>query len=399
MRRGRIWKRCTHCGARVKDRVCERCGAKSFTWCYVVDVAGRGEPRKQRMKAGFATKGEATEALNELLGDLQGENYVEPSKLTLAEFLRDEWLPARRTNLKPTTFRSYEMHIEQHIAPRVGSRLLWQVSGSDLNRLYAELLKSGRADGEGGLSLASVRRVHAMLSKAFTDAVRWKKLRNNPAAAADPPKLNTQGTSEMAYWTPDEARAFLASVQDDRHYALWRTYLATGMRRGEALALRRKDLDIEGGSLTVARSLVCVGYEMQFSLPKNKKRRTIDLDAETVMILKTHLRTQAEERLLLGLGKPSNDDLVFTTIEGEPIHPDRASKMFGALVRRSGLRSIRLHDLRHTHVAIAIDQGADPKTIQVRAGHHSVAFTLDRYGHLFPARQRDVAEAVGRALS
>lgn len=400
MRRGRIFKRCTGCGKTMRDRRCAKCGGNRFSWSYCVDTHAPGEPRRQAIKGGFSTRAEAQAALTDVQHSVQHHNFIASDKLTVADYLRKDWLPAKASNLKPTTLRSYEIHVERHVASRrLGSVPLQQVTGAMLNALYSELLTKGRHDGEGGLSVSSVRRVHAMLSKAFADAVRWRKIIANPATAADPPKLTAAGASEMNYWNPEEARAFLACVEQDRLFSLWRVYLATGMRRGEALALRRRDLDLDDARVTVARSVVCVDYVPQISTPKNGKTRTIDLDAETVAVLRAHLRAQAEDRLALGLGKQSDDGLVFTTIEGEPVHPDSISNAFEGLVKRAGVRRIRLHDTRHTHVAIAIDQGADPKTIQTRLGHHSVAFTLDRYGHLFPARQREVADAIGRALS
>lgn len=365
------------------------CGNDRISWTFTVDTSGAGESRKQVTKSGFRTRAAAQGALNNVLHALQHRQYVEPEKVTVATFLSDQWLPAKRSNLKPTTIRSYVTHIDRHVVPYIGTLQLQAVGGDRLNELYAKLT-------EAGLAPASVRRVHAMLSKAFGDAVRWKKLVSNPAAAADPPKLKSQHVEEMAFWTPQQARAFLESVEGDFYASLWRTYLATGMRRGEVLALRKRDVDLDGRTLVVSRSIVTVDYVPQISTPKNGKTRAIDLDVKTVAALRSQM---TESRLAMGLGKPSDDDLIFVTPEGKPIHPDSASKMWNAAVKRAGLRRIRLHDTRHTHVAIAIAAGADPKTIQVRLGHHSVAFTLDRYGHLFPARQREIADAVGEALA
>jgi integrase len=169
------------------------------------------------------------------------------------------------------------------------------------------------------------------------------------------------------------------------------------MRRGESLALRWGDLDLEAGTVVTERSLVAVGCETTISMPKNGKRRAIDLDPQTVAVLRAHRKRQLAEKLALG---PGYDDqgLVFVREDGTAVHPDRASKMFDAHAKRSGLPRIRLHDLLHTHVSHLAKAGAHPKVVQERMGHHSPAFTLERYGHLFPSMQREAADKIGELM-
>lgn len=242
---------------------------RGSSWSYVVDLAPVGAPRRQKTKAGFRTKADALQAMQALQSSIAAGTYVEPVRLTLSEYLEQQWLPAvEGTGVRATTLRSYRMHADQHIGPTIGDLQLQAVTGADLNRLYGVLLASGRANGKGGLSPATVRRVHAVLRKALGDAVRWGRLARNPADAADPPRPSDTAAVEMATWSPAELSAFLDHVRTDRLYPLWLTLAATGLRRGEAVGLRWVDVDLEAGRLAVRQTLVAVGYEVQVADPK-----------------------------------------------------------------------------------------------------------------------------------
>ena len=398
-RRGLTFKRCGKCGRRIEGKACAKCGGESFSWSYIVDVAQPGEKRKQQSKAGFPTRKEAQAALNDVLGSLQRGTYVGPSKTTLGDFLQDEWLPAIEGTIRPSTLRSYRLQVEKHIVPRLGSIPLQRLDGGAINRFYASLAEDGRTDGNGGLSPASVRRVHASLHRALKDAVRWGKLTRNPADAADPPRVRAHAAKEMTTWTVEELRNFLDSVADDPLYALWLTLASTGMRRGEALGLRRSDLDLDAGRASIRRTLIAIGYELHVSTPKTAKgNRQIALDPRTVEALKAHRKAQVTEQLAMGEHYQDNG-LVFARPDGTPIHPDRVSKMFNRHVACSGLRRIRLHDLRHTHATIALRAGIHPKVVSERLGHGSITITLDTYSHAIPAMQEEAAETVAALVN
>lgn len=367
------------------------------TWTVVVDV-GRDETgkRQQRWHGGFATRKEAERARVEILSQQANGDYIEPSKETLGHYLTATWLPAKRSSVRPTTFKAYGIHVRCHVLPRLGAVPLQKVTGAMLNKLYAELLAAGRADGSAGLKAGTVRKVHAVLSKALSDAVRWRLLARNPAAAADPPRLG--GTRrEMDFWTPTESERFLANAKEDELFALWRLYLATGMRRGEALALRWSDISLEGGTVVVARAYVSVGYKAEFTSTKSGRSRNVMIDATTVAALKGHRSRQLESWLAMGVVQ-TESGLVFSRPDGLPIHPDHVSKRFQRLVAQSGVKRIRLHDLRHTHGAQLAMAGVHPKVVQDRLGHQSITMTLDTYGHLFPSMQESASQAVASML-
>lgn len=185
------------------------------SWVVVVDI-GRDEAgrRHQKWHSGFRTKREATEALTEILGQLSSGQYSAPSKLTVREFLENEWLPATRSRLRPLTFASYAGNVRNHVVPNLGPVRLQALTPAMLNSMYAGL--------GSRLSPTTVRYIHAILRRALSDAVKWNRLARSPADAADPPSIGAARKGGMRTWSAAELQAFLRSVGDDRLAACWR---------------------------------------------------------------------------------------------------------------------------------------------------------------------------------
>jgi len=337
--------------------------------------------------------------LNEILADLQRGAFVSPQRLTLEEYLTD-WLrslPAQ--GRRRTTIESYGRHVRLHVlAKPIADMQLQSVGPLDLDRLYAHLLAEGRADGGGGLSPRTVRFVHGVLSKAFADAVRKRLVLVNPCAAADAPSPKSTRPPEPTTWTAAELATFLRQREADRHFALWRVLAMTGARRGEALGLRWRDLELDDGVLRVRQSVLPVGGEPIFDTVKSdRSRRTVTLDAGTIAALRAHRARQAKERLALGAGYRDHD-LVFALPDGRPYYPPRIGDAFTWRVAKSGLPRIRLHDLRHTHATLLLAQATDAKTVSERLGHSSVQFTLDRYTHPKTSTHHAAADRFGELV-
>jgi len=237
-----------------------------------------------------------------------------------------------------------------------------------------------------------VRYVHVILSKALSDAVRKRMIARNVVLDADPPSAKSARAPEMEWWTPDELATILRSVVGEDLFALFRTTSMSGMRRGEVCGLRWCDLDRAG--ITVRQQLIVVDHKMMFRLrlKSDRGRRSIELDAETIRVLRDHRRAQLERRV--AVGEWAAHDLVFCGPAGEPLDPESVSKVFDRRVARSSVKRIRFHDLRHSHVAPLIAAGQDALVISKRLGHASVSFTYDRYGHLMPKADSDAAKAV-----
>jgi integrase len=345
-------------------------------------------------KGGFATKREAERALNAVIGKLNEGTYVEPTKLTVAAFML-QWLDGIRATIRPSTLRTYRILTETHIIPRIGKLQLQRLTAAHLDALYADLLENGRRVGSGGLSVRTVQYVHATLHKALRYAVDKDMLLRNVADKATAP--NQRNGHDNRTWSASELTAFLTSIRDHRDFAAYHIAAFTGMRRGEVLGLRWRDLDLERCTLSIAQTVIMGDSDAVYSEPKTGAgRRRIALDAGTADILRSHRVRQAEERTNLGLSWPTADDLVFATIEGQPMTPSVFSQRFNRLAAAAGVPRIRFHDLRHTHATLLLLAGTHPKVVQERLGHANITMTLQIYSHVIPAMQE---EAVAKFAS
>lgn len=375
-------------------------GGKTQTlWYAVVDV-GQGDDgqRKQKWHGGFKTRRDAEHALVEIVQSLDKQTYITPQRVTLSEFVRDEWLSMMRTQVKVSTWDSYRRNLENHVLPVLGGIPLQQLTPGHLNSLYRSLLVSGRRNGSAGLSTKTVRNIHVAISKLLTDAVDHGLVGRNVAATARPPKPRKTGLHEIRYWTPAELSEFLRLMNDDRLYALWHLAAMTGMRRGELLGLRWEDLDEHRKRISIRQTLISVAYEVMVSTPKSHTARVIDIDAGTIEVLRQHRARQAAERDDHGPGYESNGR-IFRKADGASIHPDVARTMFDRRVKRSGVRRIRFHDLRHTHATIGLRAGVPVKVMSERLGHATPAFTLQQYAHVIPGMQAEAAEAIADLIA
>ena len=402
-RRGAVRRRCSSCGASVKDGRCSK-GHEVWSWSFTIDSAPAGAPRRQVTRSGFRTKREALEALSQLQEQLRSLSFVEPSKRTFGNYLA-RWIDGlRATGLKPATVTSYREAVDLRVVPELGEVPLQALEPTDLDRLYARLLREGRRRRAGGLSPRTVRYTHTVIRKALADAMRKGLIVRNVADLASPPSAKAARPPEMSSWTPEQLAVFLASVAEHRLFPLWRTAAFTGMRRGEIAGLRWTDVDLEGDERAPGRIVVRRQYtgdgagSFSFQPPKTEHgRRVIELDTETVRVLAIWRRRQLEERMMLGLGDRA--DLVFSQPDGSPLRPDSGiSKAFDRLVAEIDLPRIRFHDFRHTHCAHLIASGTDLKAVATRLGHASASFTLDRYGHLLPGQQAAAAARVAKLV-
>jgi integrase len=369
---------------------------RGATYSVVLDL-GRDDAGKRIRKwhAGFKTKKAAEQDRTEMLGKLDTGTYIEPSTVTIKQFLTDQWLPAIATTVRPTTLAMYRVNLDSHVIPSLGSVQLRELSAPRLNAYYASLLADGRRDGKGGLSTRTIRINHVIIHRALRDAVRWGLLSRNVAELADPPAVKS---TEAAVWSPDEMKQFLDGQQTDRLTALWRLVTATGMRRGEVLGLRWSDVDFETGSLRIAQTLVVVNYALQLSEPKTSAgKRTLMIDPATIAALRAHRKRQLEEQLAWSSNWKNSEGLVFVREDGSMIHPERLSKWFDQRVTAAKLPRITFHGLRHSYVTMLLRGGQPIRAVSARVGHASANVTNAIYSHVLPGDD-EVAALAGAAL-
>ena len=362
---------------------------------YTINIDRGKDPvtgkRRRDWYSGFETKKEAEHARTRLLNELDTGRYVEPTKLTVKDLL-EEWGAMTAETVRKSTWEAYQANIRLHVSPTIGGVKLQDLTAGRLNSLYRQLLAQGRQDGKGGLSVKTVRNIHVCLHSALAYAAKNNLVVKNVATDASPPRLPGFAGKEMRTWSADQLRHFLTIIAEDRHYAAYLLAATTGMRRGEVLGLRWEDVDLEAKTASVRQTLISVAYTIQVSEPKTpRSKRCIALDIYTVAALAAHKTNQEKDRQKV---EPAYQQTgyVFTTEQGQPLHPDLFSKHFDCLVKKSGLPRIRLHDLRHTAATLALRQGIHPKVVSERLGHSTISMTLDLYSHAVPALQQEAAD-------
>lgn len=371
--------------------------AGSASW--VVHTTWNEGGRRRQSKRTFRIKQEAKDELTRFLGAHQTGAFVAPSRMTLAEFV-GPWLDGlANQGRRPSTLAGYRRNLSRCVLPRLGSMALQDIRVTDIDALYADLLRDGHRHG-GGLSVSTVHHIHTALSKLFNDAERKGLVTKNVVRLSDHPTLTAARAAapEMTVWTPDELATFLRSIDGNRNEAMFRLAALTGMRRGELVGLRWTDLDLTRRRLTVNQSVTVVDGVEVASIPKTRRsRRVLDLDAATVVALQQHRAHQRESYLRLGVTATASDR-VFTTDLGEPLQPNSVGQAFRRLVKEAGVPVIRLHDLRHTHASQLLMAGINIKIVSERLGHASVGFTLDTYAHVMPGQQAEAAAAAAALL-
>jgi integrase len=239
------------------------------------------------------------------------------------------------------------------------------------------------------------------LSRVLRQAVRDGLLLRNPADAATPPTAMEAKAPEMTCWTAEQLAAFLGWAQGGpQNYPLWHLLAMTGMRRGEALALRWRDIDLDAGTASVRRSAGMVrvageGAEVVEGGTKSGKPRVVDLDGGAVAVLHAWKR----ERGAMALQLVTPGALVFGDIEGAHRNPEHVSRQFTRDIERCGqVPGIRLHDLRHSHASILLLAREPVHVVSQRLGHASPVVTMTIYAHVLPGSQRDAADTFARLI-
>lgn len=333
--------------------------------------------------------------LSNMIAEISKGEYVEPSKVTVESFLKD-WLASIRSSVTPKTLERYSELVNGTIVPGIGHHKLTDLRPIHISTLYSDLREKGRKDGKGGLSARTVLHVHRVLKGALKQARGWRMIAINPCDDVKAPKAER---AQIVVLEKAQCAMLMGRLAGTKMYAPAGLALATGLRRGEVLALRWKDIDLDTGALHVRRSLEQTKDKgLRYKNTKTDRgRRTIALPAYAIDVLKAHKKEQAEYRLKLG---PLfvNEGLVFPGPMGGPQPPRSFSARFAEIVATLDIPAVTFHGLRHTHVSHLIAQKVDIKAISDRIGHSSVAFTLDVYGHLLSGAQEDVARIFDAAM-
>ena len=302
---------------------------------------------------------------------------------TVGQYLKS-WLEAVRPSLRERTWIRYEQYVRLHLIPDVGRVSLQRLTPQHLQRLYSRKLAEG-------LSPTTVNHLHATIHKALATAVRWSVVNRNVGDLVDPPRSRR---FEITTLSPEQSRQLLDAARGDRLEALYVVALTTGLREGEILALRWRDVDLDTAKLQVRGSMQATPSGLKIAETKTAgSRRHVMLSKQPLDALRRHRVAQAAERLRVGAAWEDNG-LVFPNQVGRPIAAGNLlRRSFEPLLRRAGLPRIRFHDLRHTSATLLLGEGVHPKVVAEMLGHTRISTTLDLYSHVTPTMQRQAAEA------
>jgi integrase len=353
-------------------------------------VTGR---RQTRLVTVRGKRQDAERELTRLVREADTGTLVEPSKVTVADCMR-AWLGGP-TDLAAKTLERYRQLSEQQIIPHIGAKALQKLRPVDVQDWHAVLTERG---GKGGkpLSARTVGHAHRVLHRALGRAVTAEMVSRNVASTISPPKVEHV---EVEALTAGQMAQVIAKLAGHRLLPIAALALATGLRRGELLALRWCDIDLDGAVLKVERSLEETKAGLRFKVPKTRHgRRTLSLPASAIEPLRAHRKVQLELRMALGIGRPEADALVFGSPEGLPLSPDNLSRDWKRAVKALGLPEIMFHALRHSHASALIASGIDVLTVSRRLGHGTPVVTLTTYAHLFHETDTAAAQAIENAL-
>jgi integrase len=360
-------------------------------WLYSCWLTLPDGTKKRKVKRGFKTEEEARDEKREAQVASKKRTWTEPSKQRFGQYLDTH---ADGLRLAPSTVASYRRNVRVHIKDYpIANVPLGSLTPAMLTAHYRRLEATGLRGSKGErtgrpMSARSVRYLHSILHSALKAAVP-AQIPSNPAALASPPTAKQARAPEMHCWTAEDLGQFLAwSAGHSVFHVLWTVLATTGMRRGEVLGLRWRDVDLDRGRITVRRSAVPVRVHGEHGMitegpPKSGKPRVVAIDPATVAALKAWKR----DRGLIQLTFAQPDAIVFGNLEGKHVGPERVTRNFGEAVDRCRkehpeLPVITLHGLRHTHVSVLLSSGVPVKTVSARVGHSTPLVTMSVYAHL-----------------
>lgn len=316
----------------------------------------------------------------------KGESARE-SKQLLTD-LMNQWLEMKKHSLGSTTLTTYTRHINLHINPYFEDVFISKLTDEDCSA-FIEHLKT-----EKELASRSVKDIYKVLRSALDWAVTKGKIYKNVTKLIDMPAVEKK---EIDVWDIEEVRKFDLVARGHREYAAFLLGYAAGLREGEILGLRTKDVDFERGTLSVVQTLSHEGQVLSAGAKTSSSVRLVSLDQKTLQVLKKKKAQVAAAKLHAGQAYQDND-LLFPTDLGTPISPRNFLRTFYKLMEKAEVKRITIHDLRHTHATLLLKQGVHPKIVQERLGHKSIAITLDLYSHVLPNMRLETATKFGSFL-
>ena len=332
------------------------------------------------------TQKELTTKLRQSIETYQGVELTEDSRMTLGQWL-ERWLESMAGAVGPLTMKRYEGTVVRHIKPYLGEKIVSQITGKDIQKLYDTLARHGNKITGDGLASGTIRGIHAMLHEAMGAAQQAGLIPRNPTEDIDAPKFSYKAKKVL---TEEQLEKFMEAIREDEiWYDFFYTELTTGLRRGEICGLKWEDFDEAKGTLRIRRTIheEKGGKLTPWDTKTAAGTRTINLAPSTAALLRERKKTALTEWIFPHPLKPE-----------QPTRPSAAYERMKDLLKQAELPDIRFHDLRHTFATHALTSGVDVKTLSGILGHTRAAFTLDTYTHTTGDMQKRAAEIVEEFL-
>ncbi|EOW9526600.1 tyrosine-type recombinase/integrase [Bacillus cytotoxicus] len=340
--------------------------------------------RRQVKRRGFASKQEAYEAMVRLQAEMLNEEFIDISTMKYDMYV-DEWMKERSFHLQKSTFDIHKTYIENVIKPRIGHFRLQKIQPIHMQSFVNDLVINT------DYSAHTVHIIFRIISASLKKAQVLKLIKENPTIGITLPKIKK---SEINIWTLEQVNQFISEGKNvyrpTRFYIACVIALLTGMRQGEILGLRWKDVDFENRVFYIRQTLTQEG-KIKVGAKNNASIRNVHIPLKLIEELKLHRQTIMKERKSYGRDYEDND-LVICARKGNPLIPRNGRIEFYNLTEKLGLPKIRFHDLRHTHATLLIQQNVNVKLISERLGHTDIQTTLNTYSHVLPTMQREVAD-------
>ena len=337
------------------------------------------------------TQGEVKEKLKTAMAESQGLDVSKAAdEYTVATWLKLWYELYAKPNVRTATANRYQLIIDTYTVPRIGTIKLKKLTTRHLQKLYKDLLESGRVrpgKNQGtGLSTTTVHSVHLMLHAALDRAVKERLIPRNPCEDCVVPKPRKL---DMNVLSPEQMGAYLEAAQRRELLPMFYLELVSGLRKGELVALRWDDLDIQSRTISVCRQYVRnPDGSLELTRPKTENSvRLVSIPQVAVDLL-----IQEHDR------HPDNPYLFPSPLTGEMYHPDSVVNLHKKILKDAGLEHLRFHDLRHTFATTALQNGVDVKTVSSMLGHFDAGFTLRTYTHAIRQKQDEAAQAMGNFM-
>jgi integrase len=361
--------------------------AETGRWDFVFDYYLHGK-RKQIRRRGFRSKHEANEVLLQLQREVRDDEYVQQSKTTVSEFMK-YWLEhIRILECEATSYYNNCLYLKNHIAPGIGG-----VKLQELSAIKCQEFVKGMHDS--GFARNTIDRVCTLVKLALDKAIEYKLIKANNMRKVTLPKKTKK---QMSIWTVDQVNQFLNFVKGRRYYCVYAIALLTGMRQGEILGLRWKDINFEKKVISVRQTLTHYGKDIKDSTKTTSGERSISISEQLIKILKEQHRKYIDFKDSAA-SLEDMDLVIYNLKDGSTVFPSNLTKSYMNDVKKSGLPHIRFHDLRHTHATMLLQQNIHVKVISERLGHSKIGVTLDVYSHVLPSMQQEAAEKLDELIT